>query len=101
MARNRTKKAKAHADGTTNRSEDPAFEGREPLPEEITGRASGTGDSLTSLFDNPSGAHLTDGFQGGSGDVAEGTDETADPDAIDDADGVTPRRPKEPEGTRD
>jgi hypothetical protein len=59
-------------EGTTTRPESPALEGIEPLPEEITGRASGTDESLTTLFDNPSQEHLRDGFQGGSGDLPEG-----------------------------
>ncbi len=58
-----------HAPGTTNRPETPALEGREPLPAELTGRASGTDDDLVALFDNSSGEHLTDGFRGGSQDV--------------------------------
>ena len=46
----------------------PALEGREPLPEEITGRASGTADDLVSLFDRTDRDHLADGFRGGSED---------------------------------
>lgn len=57
-----------HADGATRRPESPTLEGRVPLPEEITGRASGTDEDLAELFDNPTGAHLTDGFRGGSDD---------------------------------
>jgi hypothetical protein len=59
----------AHATGGTNRPETPELEGREPLPAELTGRASGTDDDLVSLFDNSSGEHLADGFRGGSQDV--------------------------------
>lgn len=58
----------AHADGGTLRAETPSLEGRVPLPEEITGRASATGEDLVELFENPTGAHLTDGFRGGSED---------------------------------
>jgi hypothetical protein len=57
-----------HADGGTHRPEDPALEGRVPLPEELTGRASGTDEDLVALFDNRSDTHLADGFRGGSDD---------------------------------
>ena len=57
-----------HADGGTNRPEDPELEGRVPLPEELTGRASGTDEDLVALFDNRSDKHLADGFRGGSED---------------------------------
>ncbi len=60
--------AASHADGSTRRPETPELEGRVPLPEELTGRASGTDDDLVALFDNASGDHLTDGFRGGSDD---------------------------------
>jgi len=59
-----------HADGSTRRPASPTLEGRVPLPEEITGRASGTDESLVELFDNTSDAHLADGFRGGSDDEA-------------------------------
>lgn len=86
-------------EGTTTRPETPALEGIEPLPDEITGRAAGTEESLTTLFDNTSAAHLRDGFMGGSGDVPESVDPT--PNAGDeDADGATPARSSEPDGTR-
>jgi len=58
-----------HADGSTTRPETPALEGREPLPAELTGRASGTDDDLVALFRSGSDEHLTDGFRGGSEDV--------------------------------
>jgi len=67
----------AHADGSTRRPESPTLEGRVPLPEEITGRASGTRESLVELFGNTSDAHLADGFRGGSDD--EALDESDDP----------------------
>jgi hypothetical protein len=51
------------------RPETPTLEGREPLPAELTGRASGTNDDLVSLFENLSDEHLTDGFRGGSQDI--------------------------------
>jgi hypothetical protein len=52
----------------TTRPDTPELEGGIPLPEELTGRASGTRDHLTALFDNETAAHLADGFRGGSGD---------------------------------
>ncbi len=78
-----------HADGWTDRPETPALEGREPLPQELTGRASGTDDSLVALFDSSSPEHLTDGFRGGTQDVPGDTDSGSPP------------HPVEPEGTRD
>ncbi len=42
----------SHSDGGTNRPETPALEGRTPLPEEVTGKASGTDEDLVSLFDD-------------------------------------------------
>ncbi len=83
-----------HADGTTERPETPSLEGREPLPPEITGRASGTDESLIDLFDNASAEHLNDGFQGGSED-----DERVD--SGDDKDGLTTVKPVDADGTRD
>lgn len=56
---------------TTRREETPALEGREPLPEELTGRASGTAEDLAALFDDGSGEHMADGFRGGSDDDEE------------------------------
>jgi hypothetical protein len=62
-----------HADAETDRVETPELEGRMPLPEEITGRASGTDDDLVTMFDDEDGDHITDGFRGGSeDDPAEG-----------------------------
>ncbi len=60
-----------HANGTTARPETPALEGREPLPAEITGRASGTDADLMALFSDRSDEHLKDGFRGGSQDDPE------------------------------
>lgn len=57
-----------HADVTTHKPEFPSLEGRTPLPEEITGRASGTDEDLVELFVNKSDKHLEDGFRGGSED---------------------------------
>jgi hypothetical protein len=67
MAKKRKQKTE-HADGGTTRPETPELEGREPLPEEVTGKASGTDEDLTSLFDDEDGEHMTDGFRGGSED---------------------------------
>ena len=58
----------SHSDGGTNRPGTPALEGRVPLPEELTGKASGTDQDLASLFDDANGEHLADGFRSGSED---------------------------------
>ena len=71
MQRMGKRNKKATADGTTTRAETPEFEGRMPLPEEITGLASAGDDNLVALFDNPSAAHLADGFRGGSEDESD------------------------------
>ena len=68
-----------HPAAETDRPGSPALESGEPLPEELTGRASGTSEDLTALFDNTSARHLSDGFHGMSAD---------DPDAVDRGDGV-------------
>jgi hypothetical protein len=60
-----------HADGETARPETPELEGRVPLPEELTGKASGTDDDLVALFDDTRGEHVADGFRGGSDDEDE------------------------------
>lgn len=57
-----------HVVAQTNRRDRPELEGETPLPEELTGRASGTGEDLTALFDNDTPQHLADGFRGGSAD---------------------------------
>lgn len=69
----------------TRRPEVPALEGREPLPEELTGLASGSSDDLTTLFGDATPAHITDGFRGGSDDDV-GSD--IDDDAIEVEPGV-------------
>ncbi len=51
----------------TTRPDTPELEGGTPPPEELTGRASGTSEDLTALFENDSADHLADGFRGGSG----------------------------------
>ena len=65
------KKPISHADGSTRRPSTPALEGGIPLPEEITGRASGTTEDLVALFDNETDAHVRDGFRGGSADIPD------------------------------
>jgi hypothetical protein len=70
------RKKRTVADGTTSRPETPEFEGRMPLPEEITGLASAGDENLVALFDNPSAAHLADGFRGGSEDDPDPDDVT-------------------------
>ena len=57
-----------HPGEETDRPASPTLEGGPPLPEELTGRASGTSEGLTALFDNQSSTHLADGFRGGSAD---------------------------------
>ncbi len=52
----------------TTRPDTPELEGGTPLPEELTGRASGTGESLGALFANAGAQHMADGFRGGSND---------------------------------
>ena len=64
-----------HSSGGTNRPETPELEGRTPLPEELTGRASGTDDDLVVLFDEKNGEQLADGFRGGSDDEPPADDE--------------------------
>lgn len=57
-----------HQRASTARSIERVLEGGPPIPKELTGRASTTGESLTELFGNSSAEHLADGFSGGSGD---------------------------------
>ena len=71
MNKPRKNKSASHADGDTTRPETPELEGRMPLPEELTGKASGTDDDLVSLFDDQEGEHIADGFRGGSDDEPE------------------------------
>lgn len=54
--------------GATGGPGDPVNKGDRPLPQELTGRAAGTGEDLLSLFANSSDEHLTDGFRAGNGD---------------------------------
>lgn len=58
----------SHSDGATTRPETPELEGRMPLPEELTGKASATDEDLVKLFDDKQREHLADGFRGGSDD---------------------------------
>jgi hypothetical protein len=71
MSKAQKNKSTSHADGDTGRPETPELEGRVPLPEELTGKASGTDDDLVTLFDDPDGGHIADGFRGGSDDEDE------------------------------
>ncbi|MFI5233379.1 MAG: hypothetical protein ACHQSE_12795 [Gemmatimonadales bacterium] len=73
MARKHKQKTE-HADGGTTRRESPGLEGREPLPEEVTGKASGTDEDLEALFDDHESDHMADGFRGGSEDETPQTD---------------------------
>jgi hypothetical protein len=75
----------------TSRPDTPELEGGTPLPEELTGRASGTADNLTALFGNDAADHFADGFRGGSNsdrdsDIPKDTD--TDPGAEDDVTAV-------------
>ena len=68
----------------TDRPDSPQLEGGIPLPEELTGRASGTSEDLTALFENESKAHLADGFRGGSADdpsPLKPADDSGEPEA--------------------
>jgi hypothetical protein len=62
-----------HVVAQTNRLDRPELEGEDPLPEELTGRASGTAEDLAALFDNDTPQHLADGFRGGSADDPAGS----------------------------
>lgn len=64
--------------GIPRTPEDPDSRGDQPQPRELTGRASGTGEDLLSLFANGSDEHLCDGFRSGSGDDPESDVERTD-----------------------
>ena len=68
MQKTRKNKSQSHSDGDTTRPETPELEGRMPLPEEVTGKASSTDEDLVTLFDEDDSGHLADGFRGGSDD---------------------------------
>ncbi len=75
----------------TRRPDPPQREGDKPLTEELTGRASATGEELTALFDSDTAEHFADGFRGGSNsdpgsDLEKDVD--TDPDAGDDVTAV-------------
>ena len=55
-------------DGIPRTPEDPDSRGDESQTQELTGRASGTGEDLASLFANGSDEHLRDGFRSANGD---------------------------------
>jgi hypothetical protein len=52
----------------TSRLDAPLRDDDKPLPEELTGKASGTSDDLTALFKGDNAEHFADGFHGGSND---------------------------------
>jgi hypothetical protein len=81
------KSDKKRRDGVaeTSRPATPRLEGGTPLPEELTGRASATGEDLTALFDNDTAGHFADGFRGGS-NSDPGSDLLADIEMHPDAD---------------
>ena len=66
MPKTRKKTSSSHSDGDTTRPETPELEGRMPLPEEVTGKASATDEDLVSLFEEDDSGHIADGFRGGS-----------------------------------
>lgn len=68
MQKTRKHKSNTHSDGDTTRPETPELEGRMPLPEELTGKASATDEDLVALFEDNESEHLADGFRGGSDD---------------------------------
>lgn len=72
--------AALHSNEASGGPEDPDVDGITPLPEEITGRASGTDEDLVALFENPTGKHITDGFRGGSEDEPPVEDDAIDDD---------------------
>lgn len=64
----KTNRRRPHEAADTSRPSTPDLEGGVPLPEELTGRASGTDEDVTTLFGNNKADHLVDGFRGGSND---------------------------------
>lgn len=75
------------ATAETSRPDTPELEGQTPLPEELTGRASGTSEDVTTLFRNDSADHYADGFRGGSNDDPGSDlpkDDDTDPDVDED-----------------
>ena len=68
MSKSQKNKPTSHSNGETTRPETPELEGRMPLPEEVTGKASSTDEDLVTLFDDDDGGHIADGFRGGSED---------------------------------
>lgn len=61
-----------------SRVDDPDSKGDESRKQELTGRAAGTGEDLTSLFANGSDEHLRDGFHSGNGDDPDSDVERTD-----------------------
>lgn len=50
----------------TSRPDTPLLEGGKPLPQELTGRASGTSEDVVALFAEDIAEHFADGFSGGA-----------------------------------
>lgn len=78
MTKPRQQQPRMHAVGETTRPETPELEGRIPLPEEITGQASGSDEDLVALFGDDDGEHIADGFRGGSEDEPDATSSERD-----------------------
>ena len=73
------------------RPDAPELEGVTPLPEELTGRASGTAEELGTLFGSDAADHFADGFRGGSNDDPGSNiprDDSTRPDAEEDVTAV-------------
>lgn len=68
----------APTDLNIGRTDDIDSKGDESRRQELTGRATGTGEDLLSLFANGSDEHLRDGFRAGNGDDPEGDVERTD-----------------------
>lgn len=68
----------AATDTGAHHAEDIDSKGDEARKTELTGRATGTGEDLTSLFANGSDEHLRDGFRSGNGDDPDSDVERGD-----------------------
>jgi hypothetical protein len=82
MSKRKEPPAERHSVAITRRTDAPELEGGIPLPEELTGRASGTDEDVVALFAEDTADHFADGFRGGSGDDS-GSAISKDPDADD------------------
>jgi len=72
--------ARLNPDEVSDRAGDHDVDGITPLPEQLTGRASGTDEDLVALFENPTDKHMADGFRGGSEDEPPVDDDEFDQD---------------------